>query len=147
MDMEMELPMTMSHGTVFSSNYKKVALLFAGWETMNGWQYALTLIAIICFGILSESMVLLERGLMALVAPPSEGLKTETSFPTVTLGFRMARSVLYATRTALHFLLMLASMTFDIGIFVCIMAGFGVGYFVFSSKDLKASGIAGHSHA
>jgi len=111
------------------------------------WQYALTLIAVIAFGILSESMVLLERGLMALVALPEESLKGDVGVPTVALGLRMARSVLYTARTAVHFLLMLASMTFDVGIFISIMAGFGIGFFVFSSKDLKAIGVAGHYHA
>lgn len=145
-DMSMGDMGTMGHGTAFTTAYRATTVLFAGWSTMNEWQYALTLIALICFGILSESMCVLERGLHALIDSP-EGPKGDAGVPTVTLGFRMARSVLYTARTTLHFLLMLASMTFDVGIFISIMAGFGIGYFVFSSKNLNAHSTAGHYHA
>lgn len=53
----------------------------------------------------------------------------------------------YTIRTTVHFLLMLASMTFDVGIFIAIMAGFGVGFFFFSSAHASASPSAGHVHA
>jgi hypothetical protein len=47
-----------------------------------------------------------------------------------------------------HFLLMLASMTFDVGIFISIMSGFGLGFFIFSSGVTdRVQGMAGHSHA
>lgn len=52
---------------------------------------------------------------------------------------------MYGLHTSAHFMLMLAAMTFDVGIFVAIMAGFTLGYFAFSSGVHEPStGHAGH---
>lgn len=65
----------------------------------------------------------------------------------ISTNHRVLRTVFYTIRTTVHFLLMLASMTFDVGIFIAIMAGFGVGFFFFSSAHASASPSAGHVHA
>jgi hypothetical protein len=127
----------MGHVTAFTTAWSETTVLLAGWGAMSGWQYALTLLAMVCLAVLSESMVLLERGLGAR-ALPREG------DPAAAMALRLARTALYTARTVVRFLLMLAAMTFDVGIFVSIMGGFCIGYFAFSSK--APDGLAGHTH-
>lgn len=134
------------HPTAFTTDYRGVEVLFRGWTNMSQWQYVLTLIALMLFGIFSESLVIIERKLQQRIFPASEKGATAV-INDISMNDRILRTALYAVRTTVHFLLMLASMTFDVGVFLSIMGGFAFGFFIFSSSHVLASSSAGHSHA
>lgn len=60
------------------------------------------------------------------------------SFPACRLGLRVLLSLLYTVNVGTSYFLMLAIMTFNVGYFVVIVAGLGIGYFAF--MDLGPTG-------
>lgn len=56
------------------------------------------------------------------------------------------RSLIHGITTTIGFLLMLATMTFDVGVFVLIMAGFTFGHFAFEAGRADSTSAGGHMH-
>lgn len=134
------------HPMAFSTNFAGLTLLFQGWTSMNAWQYALTLIFIFLFAVFGESLAYASRRLDHHVTVSISGnIKTAEPVP-IAMRTRAERSALYGLRTAVHFMLMLASMTFDVGIFITMMAGFTIGFFIFSSHVVGTTEPC-HEHA
>ncbi|KAJ9146730.1 hypothetical protein P3X46_028961 [Hevea brasiliensis] len=62
-------------------------------------------------------------------------IKPSTNY--VAVGFQ--QTVMYAIRVALAFLVMLAVMSFNIGVFIAAVTGYSVGFLIFGSQVFKKS--------
>ncbi|KAL0333245.1 UNVERIFIED_CONTAM: Copper transporter 6 [Sesamum angustifolium] len=103
---------------------KDVVVLFAGWPgsgRLGMYILALATVFVVAVGveILSVTPRLKPRGISPVVGA-------------------VIHAAVYAVRMALAYLIMLSVMSFNIGIFVAVVAGHGVGSFVVKYRALTA---------
>lgn len=121
---------------------KKVTLLIDSWKTDSWTSYALSLLACL---VVSAFYQYLENRRLSLKAISFE---TPSSTPQIQipllrpkltgdkakLGVKFAGAVLFAVNSAIGYLLMLAVMSFNGGVFVAIVVGLAIGYFFFRNE-------------
>ncbi|PIN21617.1 Copper transporter [Handroanthus impetiginosus] len=121
---------------------RKVTILFDSWKTDSWISYFLSLLA--CFLVAVFYQYLEERRLrfkLLSVAskrpPPSDGAALGTPLLISKLGgrnwapSRFAGAILFGIDSAIGYLLMLAIMSFNAGVFIAVVVGLGVGYLIF----------------
>lgn len=130
----------MMHMTFYWS--RQVTLLFDSWSTTTWLSYALTLLACLIvpafYQYLEDLRVRLRLASSAakasdpIQAPLLRGkLSAGGKFSAVNL----AGSVNFAVNSAIGYMLMLAVMSFNGGVFVAIVVGLAVGYLLFRSGE------------
>ncbi|EFJ13071.1 hypothetical protein SELMODRAFT_123191 [Selaginella moellendorffii] len=135
----------MMHMTFYWS--KNATILFDGWITKTWLGYILSLAALFLAALFNEYVV--SRRILLIQASKSPGglrkplMGDCTEPPPSSIDGRAVESILFVVNSALGLLLMLAAMSFNGGVFVSIVVGLGVGYFVFRSGDRIGSGAAG----
>jgi hypothetical protein len=126
-----------------SSPTKDLILLFGDWRPKDALGYAVSLAVLFLLATVSEWLThrapSLLRGALAPQATPAELAASAEApeDPALRAGgtaYFAAKFWLAAMRFALHFLLMLAVMSFDIGVFVVIVLGLSLGYARFASN-------------
>lgn len=132
MDMDMSMPM------YFQLSYRTI-LWFKEWHTRSAGTYAAALIGLAIFGILHEALasfrVVYNRsktsvGYTTLAASPEPGAQR----PSTDFTHKAVTSALYALNLASGYLLMLAVMTYNIGCFLAVVIGMGIGHFLFNQR-------------
>ncbi|XP_048606332.1 copper transporter 3-like [Brassica napus] len=113
----------MMHMTFFWG--KNTEVLFDGWPGTSLKMYWVCVATVFVFSALSEW---LSRCGIMKAGPAS-------------LGGGLAQTVIYTVRAGLSYLIMLAVMSFNGGVFLAAMAGFGVGFLIFGSRSFKDTGI------
>ncbi|XP_044463182.1 copper transporter 5 [Mangifera indica] len=120
----------------------EVTLLFDFWKTDSWLSYLLTLLA--CFLFASFYQYMEDRRLRfktlssANPAAPSVPGTTATPLlvkPRRVSAARVSAAMLFGVNSALGYLLMLAIMSFNGGVFLAIVLGSSVGYFLFRHGD------------
>jgi len=130
-------------------------VLFHAWVPRNSWQYALTFFAIILMGVLVTFLKVCrlyldevkkqkeaEAELLAvpLLASPSDSPPKKIVHPKFfrailpgrkQLRENLVRACFTLAIVTLDFLLMLVAMTFNVGLFVAVVLGYGVGTILF----------------
>ncbi|CAN6682480.1 unnamed protein product [Malus baccata var. baccata] len=135
----------MMHMTFYWS--RQVTLLFDSWKTNTWTSYSLTLLACLIvpafYQYLENLRVRIKR------AASSSSPKSESDSPirapllAAKLGgaggrfsaWRLAESVLFGVNSAIGYMIMLAIMSFNGGVFVAIVVGLAIGYLAFRSGD------------
>ncbi|CAG7879841.1 hypothetical protein HID58_009078 [Brassica napus] len=117
----------MMHMTFFWG--KNTEVLFDGWPGTSLTMYWVCLAAIFAFSALSEWIS--RCGVMK--AGPA------------TFGGGIVQTVVYTVRAGLSYLIMLAVMSFNGGVFLAAMAGFGLGFMIFGSRAFKDTA-GNHTH-
>ncbi|KAI4379616.1 hypothetical protein MLD38_005891 [Melastoma candidum] len=131
----------MMHMTFYWS--KEVTLLFSTWKTTTSLSYSLSLLACFLSSFLYQLLDSLRLRLSLLLASPSSpdddgdhqsliprfSRKVSPKF----LPWRIAESVLFGVNAGLGYMLMLAVMSFNGGVFLSIVAGLALGYLAFRS--------------
>ncbi|PON61643.1 Ctr copper transporter [Trema orientale] len=135
----------MMHMTFYWS--KEVTLLFDTWRTSTWTGYALTLVA--CLIVSAFYQYLEDLRLRIKIAsagkpssPPAE-IDAVTPFLQKKLVggggkwslARLAGALLFGVNSAIGYLLMLAIMSFNGGVFVAVVLGLTIGCFVFRTAD------------
>ncbi|XP_048133061.1 copper transporter 5 isoform X3 [Rhodamnia argentea] len=128
----------MMHMTLYWSRY--VTLLFDSWRTDSWPSYLLSLVA--CFLVSAFYQYMEDRRLRFRSLASSSSAAAAAS-PLLLKGgaSRLARSarlgaaLLFGANSAIGYLLMLAIMSFNGGVFLAIIAGLTVGYYVFRFED------------
>ncbi|XP_010535433.1 PREDICTED: copper transporter 1-like [Tarenaya hassleriana] len=107
----------MMHMTFFWG--KNTEVVFSGWPGTSSAMYALCILVLFFTAVLTEwlshSAVLLRGGWIL-------------------------QTVVYTLRTGLSYLVMLALMSFNGGVFIAVIAGHAVGFLVFGSRVFRGSG-------
>ncbi|XP_010454811.1 PREDICTED: copper transporter 3-like [Camelina sativa] len=117
----------MMHMTFFWG--KNTEVLFHGWPGTNLKMYWACLAAIFALSAVSEWLS--RCGLMK--AGPAS------------FGGGLVQSVVYTVRAGLSYLVMLAVMSFNGGVFVAAMAGFGLGFMIFGSRAFRDTSSNSHT--
>ncbi|KAM0040849.1 putative Ctr copper transporter [Helianthus debilis subsp. tardiflorus] len=130
----------MMHMTFYWSN--NLTLFINSWTTNSWFSYFLTLIIIFLFSIFSQFMEdqrlrlrLLTSSTTAAVAIDKAPLLYSNFFLSGGSGARFVGSVLFGINSGINYLLMLAVMSFNGGVFVAIVVGLAVGYWLFRCSD------------
>ncbi|KAL4301796.1 hypothetical protein GQ457_10G001580 [Hibiscus cannabinus] len=128
----------MMHMTFYWS--RQVTLLFSSWRTDSWPSYALTLLACVLASVfyqyLEHARYAVRRGENPSAAAEEPLLSRANRFGGGKWsGRRIAGGVLFGVSSGLGYLLMLAIMSFNGGVFVAIVVGLMVGYLGFRSED------------
>ncbi|XP_058222717.1 copper transporter 5.1-like [Rhododendron vialii] len=127
---------------------RDVTLLFDSWKTKTWAEYCLTLLT--CFLFSAFYQYLEDRRLRLKQPQLSSSSSSSSTAPTTTtplldskLGgsggarslVRLLGAAMFGVNAAIGYMLMLAVMSFNGGVFVAIVVGLSVGYLVFRSHD------------
>ncbi|OIT05122.1 PREDICTED: copper transporter 5.1-like [Nicotiana attenuata] len=137
----------MMHMTFYWGN--KVTLLFDFWRTDSWSSYALALLACFIVSVIYQYMEDRHQRFKILSSkskknypPPSSNAAVNTpllySFPTVGSVWNSARfatAILFGINSAIGYMLMLAIMSFNGGVFVSIVLGLSIGYLLFRTGE------------
>ena len=115
--------MSMMHMTFFWG--KNAQILFSGWPGTSSGMYALALIIVFVLAIFVEWL------------SHSSFLKPGPN--DVTAG--LLQTALYALRSGLGYMLMLAVMSFNGGILLAAVAGHALGFLIFGSRVFRKTGV------
>ncbi|XP_042507008.1 copper transporter 5.1-like [Macadamia integrifolia] len=118
---------------------KTVTLLFDSWKTDSWTSYALTLLAWFLFSVFYQYME--DRRIRFKVFATSKNpINTPLLVSRLTgSGWsnpaRYAAAILFGINSAIGYLLMLAIMSFNAGVFLAIVLGLAFGYLIFRISD------------
>lgn len=120
---------------------RKVTILFDSWKTDSWISYLLSLAA--CF-LISVFYQYMENRRLQFKKPPPPS--STLGIPLISSKFssdkwapaRFAGAILCGINSAIGYLLMLAIMSFNGGVFIAVVLGLGVGYLLFRSGDEDA---------
>ncbi|XVE53977.1 hypothetical protein DITRI_Ditri03aG0045700 [Diplodiscus trichospermus] len=130
----------MMHMTLYWG--KDVTLLIDSWKTDSWLSYLLTLLACFLFSSFYQYMEdrrLSFRSLASSNTPqPSSADAGVPLLPNYHRSAKFATAVLFGINSAIGYILMLAIMSFNGGVFLAIVLGLAVGYFFFRCADEEA---------
>ncbi|XP_077230235.1 copper transporter 5-like [Tasmannia lanceolata] len=117
---------------------KSVTLLFDSWKTDSWPSYTLTLLAVFLFSAFYQYMEDRRLRFKKLVTrKPSPSITTPLLSPLYNNrnSSKFSIALLFCINAAIGYLLMLAVMSFNGGVFISAVLGLSVGYFLFRSGD------------
>ncbi|KAK8597656.1 hypothetical protein V6N13_095056 [Hibiscus sabdariffa] len=120
----------MMHMTLYWG--KDVTLLIDSWKTDSWLSYLLTLLACFIFASFYQYMEDRRLRFRSLASPDGASVPL---LPNYRSSAKFATALLFGINSAVGYLLMLAIMSFNGGVFLAIVLGLAVGYFLFRSAD------------
>ncbi|XP_054819410.1 copper transporter 5.1-like [Prosopis cineraria] len=143
----------MMHMTFYWSY--KVTLLIDSWKTRSWTSYTLSLLACLLasafYQYLENRRIRLK---LILYGKPSQTpqirtplLQSNLAGEKVKLEVKFAGAILFGVNSAIGYLLMLAIMSFNGGVFVVIVVGLSIGYFFFRTEGEDVSLVVDNSCA
>ncbi|KAK7410181.1 hypothetical protein VNO78_00764 [Psophocarpus tetragonolobus] len=129
----------MMHMTFYWS--RKVTLLIDSWKTNDWTDYLLTLLACLVVSVFYQ--ILENRRLRLKLIGVGKPFPPEIVTPLLQrrlvgnrakFGVKIAGALLFALTSAIGYLLMLAVMSFNGGVFLAIVLGLTIGYFFFRNE-------------
>eukprot|EP00049_Salpingoeca_infusionum_P005865 m.98016 g.98016 ORF g.98016 m.98016 type:complete len:149 (+) comp13115_c0_seq7:223-669(+) len=123
----------------FWTGYKGLQILFNSWETDNPTQYAFSCIAAMAFVVFHNFLKWVARRLDAYLTKKFDDCcatslingTRKTNKLTIPWYWEMVRAFLHMIQFTISYFIMLIAMTYNVGIFVSVMAGAFIGYFLF----------------
>ena len=134
---------------------KKVTLLIDCWKTDSWTSYSLSLIACLVAAVFYQYLEnrRIRLKLISSTKPSSSPtqqiqiplLRSKLAGDGAKLGLKFASTTLFGVNSAIGYLLMLAVMSFNGGVFVAIVVGLTIGYFFFRNEGEDASIVVDNS--
>ncbi|KAK9715646.1 hypothetical protein RND81_06G179200 [Saponaria officinalis] len=122
----------------------KMTLLFNSWKTESWPSYTLTLLVIFLFALFYQYMEdrrlrFLAMGIKAQSQPSINGAPLLPRLGArVSNSARVMTAVLVGVNSVIAYMLMLAVMSFNWGVLIAVVLGFGFGYFFFRAMEYEA---------
>lgn len=104
---------------------KDVTVLFEGWPENSSGKYVLAFLFVLILGVIMEALSVLETA------------KVKTNSPK--LG-AFIQACVHTLGMAFAYFVVLAVMSYNVGIFIAALAGHGIGYFLVKARDSAAAG-------
>ncbi|KAM3232374.1 copper transporter 5 [Capsicum annuum] len=130
---------------------KKVTLLFDFWRTDSWTSYAIALLACFIFSLFYQYMedrrqrfrilsINSKRNYSQPPPPPPPAVNAPLLYTFPSVGgkwssARFATAILFGVNSAIGYMLMLAVMSFNGGVFIAVVVGLGIGYLFFRNGD------------
>ncbi|KAI5074050.1 hypothetical protein GOP47_0012063 [Adiantum capillus-veneris] len=123
---------------------KQATILFDGWKTSTWGTYSLSLAALFLASIVLQYIANLRITGSSLSGKSfsSSSSSTEAKIPllgkaelSLSSSKKLLGSALFGVRVGLGYLLMLAVMSFNAGVFLAVVLGFAAGHFLFASES------------
>ena len=114
--------MMMMHMTFYWG--KNTEVLFSGWPGTSSGMYALCLIFVFFLAFLTEWL-----GHFSFLRGTTEDSANAAS--------GLVQTVVYTLRTGIAYLVMLAVMSFNAGVFIAALAGYGIGFMLLGSRTFR----------
>ncbi|XP_040379020.1 copper transporter 6-like [Oryza brachyantha] len=125
---------TMMHMTFFWGD--RAVVLFTGWPGERGaGMYALCLLFVLALAALTEGLSVLSRRLARRGAPGGGGPAPASSAALLT--------AVHAARMGMAYLVMLAVMSFNVGVLLAAVAGHALGFLLARSRVRPGAGAGG----
>eukprot|EP01114_Cavostelium_apophysatum_P020738 TRINITY_DN7033_c0_g1_i1.p1 TRINITY_DN7033_c0_g1~~TRINITY_DN7033_c0_g1_i1.p1 ORF type:complete len:143 (+),score=3.03 TRINITY_DN7033_c0_g1_i1:71-499(+) len=131
------MPMWFSSGT-------QLTIVFEGWKTETVWQYALSCIAVIILSACYEFIVTLKYNIavhskVKVDEEETHGLINGMSVRKNSLlnSTHIKITLMHILQITLSYFLMLVVMTYNVGLFISCITGYGLGFFLFGSQRAK----------
>jgi solute carrier family 31 (copper transporter), member 1 len=103
-----------------------ILFLFRGWNIDSTVKYVFMLIGVICMGLLNGSLAYVRHRLM-------DNARHRSSL----LIHQIWLSLLYGIQMILAYWMMLLVMTYETGVFIALILGLVIGYFIFGYIEAK----------
>ncbi|XP_050366877.1 copper transporter 5.1 [Argentina anserina] len=136
----------MMHMTFYWS--RQVTLLFDSWKTTTWLGYALTLLACLIVPAFYQYLEDLRVRVRLASLPSTAEDPIQITLLQGKLGpggrfsaVKLAGAAIFAVNSAIGYMLMLAVMSFNGGVFVAIVVGLAVGYLLFRSGEEEVSAV------
>lgn len=117
----------------FQSN-TAIALWLESWTTNSTLQYAFCIVGLFLMGVLLEYVrflnVVYTREYLVRASEHASWSSSKR------FGRKLVRALLHFVHLTIGYLLMLAVMTYNVGVFCSVLGGFGVGFFLFAEDHL-----------
>ena len=114
--------MMMMHMTFYWG--KNTEVLFSGWPGTSSGMYALCLIFVFLLAFLTEWL----RHSSFLRGTTEDSAKAASG---------LVQTAVYTLRTGIAYLVMLAVMSFNAGVFIAALAGYAIGFMLFGSLTFR----------
>lgn len=120
---------------------KKLTLLVDSWKTDSWLSYGLSLLALFLFSAFYQYMEdrRLRFKFLSAEKSPSQSINTPLLLPSSSFNARspakFASALLFGINSAIGYLLMLAIMSYNGGVFIAVVFGLAIGYLTFRTAD------------
>ncbi|KAL3650715.1 hypothetical protein CASFOL_007118 [Castilleja foliolosa] len=116
---------------------RRVTILFDFWTTDSWLTYFLSLLACFLFAVVYQYMEdrRVRIKLLQKNPPPSSGVAAPLVVSKVVAPRRFAGAIMFGINSAIGYLLMLAVMSFNGGVFIAVVAGLAAGYLIFKDGE------------
>ncbi|UJR11923.1 hypothetical protein I4U23_016101 [Adineta vaga] len=119
--------MVMQNGFQFATGVDGcIVFLFSGWNVDSHVKYAFMLIGVVCMGLLNGFLAFIRHYLV-------NKSKTNSSL----LVYQIYLALIYGIQIVLAYWMMLLVMTYETGVFLALIFGLMIGYFIFSLIQTK----------
>ena len=126
-NMDMNHCMVMQNGfQVADGKESCIVFLFRGWNVDSTVKYAFMLIGVVLMGFLNGALVYLRHRLL-------DNSRLQSSL----LLHQLVLSLMYGIQMVLAYWMMLLVMTYETGIFVALLFGLTIGYFIFGYIEAR----------
>lgn len=120
-------------------------LWMKSWETTNPFLYIISIACLVALALSHEALVNWRSSLLQALSAKSNGADEEMQPLTTSARdplpwkLKLFLSALYSLNITTGYLLMLAVMTYNVGYFIAVVVGLGLGYFMFALQRVPSS--------